>query len=123
MTETTPVQGDASTVVGVTLSDCTPQDADAVLRVLSTAFASDRAPDERPDGDATVWLATVDAASDPAPGGASPLAGTATADLQGGHEALDRVCAALTAAFTVTAETAASGDQEQELHLRLTSRH
>ncbi|MFJ9174689.1 hypothetical protein [Streptomyces sp. NPDC102360] len=123
MTDTTPVHGYAPTVVGVALSDCTPQDADTVLRVLSTAFPSDRAPSERPDGDATVWLATVDAASDHAPGEAGSLSETVSADLQGGHEALDRVCAALTSAFTVTEETAASGDQEQELHLRLTTRH
>ncbi|MEB8336830.1 hypothetical protein [Streptomyces endophyticus] len=123
MTDTTPVHGDAPTVVGVALSDCTPQDADTVLRVLSTAFPSDRTPTERPEGDATVWLTTVDAASRPAPREAGPLSGTVTADIQGGHEALDRVRAALASAFTVTEETAASGDQEQEFHLRLTTRH
>ncbi|MHC5260265.1 hypothetical protein ACYSUO_20490 [Streptomyces sp. UC4497] len=123
MTDTTPVHGYAPTVVGVALSDCTPQDAEAALRVLSTAFPSDRAPSERPDGDATVWLTTVDTASQPAPSEAEPLTGTVTADLQGGHEALDRVRGALETAFTVTEATAASGDQEEELHLRLTTRH
>ncbi|MFF3493027.1 hypothetical protein ACFYWS_16880 [Streptomyces sp. NPDC002795] len=121
MTDTTPVDGDAPTVVGVALSDCTPQDAEAVLRMLSTAFPSDRTPTERADGDATVWLTTVDAASDPAPWEAGPLSGTVSADLQGGHEALDHVRGALATAFTVTEETTASGDQEEELHLSLTT--
>ncbi|WP_425840549.1 hypothetical protein [Streptomyces fractus] len=127
MTDTPPVQGFAPTVVGVALSDCTPQDADAVLRVLSTAFPSDRTPTERPDGDATVWLTTVDAASKAAPSEARALSDTAlsdtvSADIQGGHEALDHVRAALSDAFTVTDATAASGDQEEELHLRLSTR-
>lgn len=123
MTDTPPVHGFAPTVVGVALSDCTPQDAATVLRVLCTAFPSDRTPTDRPDDDATVWLTTVDAGSVPAPSEAAPLADAVTADIQGGPEALDHVRAALTSAFTLTEATAASGDQEQELHVRLMPRH
>ncbi|MFI5661257.1 hypothetical protein [Streptomyces sp. NPDC051684] len=123
MTDTPPVHGFAPTVVGVALSDCTPQDAATVLRVLCTAFPSDRTSTERPDDDATVWLTTVDAASLPEPSEAKPLSEAVTADIQGGHEVLDHVCAALATAFTLTESTAASGDQEQEMHMRLTTRH
>ncbi|WP_306323167.1 MULTISPECIES: hypothetical protein [unclassified Streptomyces] len=123
MTDTPPVHGFAPTVVGVALSDCTPQDAATVLRVLCTAFRSDRTPTEHPEEDATVWLATLDAATLPAPSVARPLSAPVTADIQGGHEALDRVRAALTKAFTLTESTIASGDQEQELHLRLMTPH
>ncbi|MFZ3573515.1 hypothetical protein ACOKM5_41960 [Streptomyces sp. BH097] len=123
MTDTPPVNGFAPAVVGVALSDCTPQDAAAVLRVLCTAFPSDRTPTERPDEDATVWLTTVDAAGLPEPSEPRPLAEAVTADIQGGPEALDHVRAALANAFTLTEASAASGDQEQELHVRLMTRH
>ncbi|MET8472626.1 hypothetical protein ABZY90_27545 [Streptomyces sp. NPDC006422] len=123
MTDTPPVHGYAPTAVGVALSDCTARDAETVLRVLCTAFRSDRRPTEHPDQDATVWLTTLDVSSLPAPCVTRPLSGPVTADIQGGHEALDRVRAALTKAFTVSEATAAHGDQEEELHLRLTTHH
>ncbi|MGY0489207.1 hypothetical protein [Streptomyces sp. WG-D5] len=123
MTDTPPVHGFASSTVGVALSDCTPRDADAVLRVLCTDFPSDRKSGERPEDGATVWLTTLDAASLPEPCPAEPLSGPVTADIQGNHEALDRVRAALMKAYTLSEATAASGDQEEELHLRLMTHH
>ncbi|MFI6879108.1 hypothetical protein ACIBL6_37280 [Streptomyces sp. NPDC050400] len=119
---TTPVHGYGPTAVGVTLSACAAQDAATVFAVLCAAYETDRGPDDRPAEDATVWLTTVDVTPDarrPAP---ALLTAPVTADLQGGHDALDHLRATLDAAFEVTETSATPGDQEQAVELRLTGR-
>ena len=117
---------EAATVV-VELSGSAPADAHAVFGVLHTAYASDRAPDDMPQepdggGRTTVWTAafdTTDVREQPRP---VALGAPVTAVLQGGYRAVDGLRVTLSSAFAVNVVGTSSGDQEQEVQLRLASR-
>ncbi|WP_042177191.1 hypothetical protein [Streptomyces sp. NBRC 110035] len=116
--------------VSVELSGCDRHDAQIVFDALGAYFTSDRRSDDIPekfsDTRPTVWLGTFDVA-DPHEGGARPggpvrLASSVDADVHGGYWAIDRFRATLDDLFTVHDLSAVSGDQEEELHVRLESR-
>ncbi|MGI5196812.1 hypothetical protein ACQEVY_24750 [Streptomyces sp. CA-288835] len=115
--------------VSVELSGCSKEDARVVFDTLCACFSSDRCAEDVPQELSatrpTVWLGTFDVA-DPR-GGARPapparLAASVTADVQGGYWAIDRFRATLDSLFSVHEVSTASGDQEEELHVRLESR-
>ncbi|MFC8075027.1 hypothetical protein ACFUN8_05760 [Streptomyces sp. NPDC057307] len=116
----------ADTEVTVELSGCEAQDAHAVFGALRTAFASDRASDDRPQevsgARPTVWSSTFDVSEVRAQAGPTPLTRPVTADIQGGYWAVARLQEALTGAFAVEVLGTAAGDQEQEAQLRLDTR-
>lgn len=119
--------GDAPAQVSVELSGGA-DDAGSVFALLGAAFASDRADGQAPraaqSGGPTVWSGVFDTAR-PAgggPNGSPSLSGPVTASVQGGYVAVDRVVTVLSAAFTVTQEGSASGDQEKDVNLRLQGR-
>ncbi|WP_055566114.1 hypothetical protein [Streptomyces atriruber] len=99
------------------------EDAGSVFDVLGAVYASDRDGGPAPAGP-TVWSGVFDTArpAGGAPGGTPSLRGAVTADVQGGYVAVDQIVTVLSAAFTVTQEGAASGDQEKDVSLRLESR-
>ncbi|MFD3731838.1 hypothetical protein [Streptomyces sp. NPDC058632] len=116
--------------VSVELSGCDKNDARIVFDMLRACFASDRRSDDVPEEFSetrpTVWLGTFDVA-DPHEGGARPgdpvrLASSVDADVYGGYWAIDRFRATLNDLFTVHDLSTVSGDQEEELHVRLESR-
>ncbi|WP_031087184.1 hypothetical protein [Streptomyces sp. NRRL WC-3549] len=112
--------------VMVEVTGCPKEDARAVFDVLRHSFVSDRpaadAPEEESEVRPTVWSATVDVTETRE--GASPtrLSGPVTVEAQGGYWAVDRLRRSLADAFTVKVVGTASGDQEQEVRLRLESR-
>lgn len=114
------------TDVTVELSGCEAGDAQAVFGALRTAFASDRASDDRPQevtGERpTVWSATFDVAEVREKAGPTRLTSPVVADVQGGYWAVARLQEALTWAFAVEVLGTAAGDQEQEAQLRLDTR-
>jgi hypothetical protein len=113
--------------VSVEISGCSKDDARIVFDTLCACFASDRCEDDVPreydEVRPTVWLGTFDVAdahrSDRGP---ARLRGSVTADIQGGYWAIERFRTTLDSLFAVHDLSAASGDQERELHLRLESR-
>jgi hypothetical protein len=117
---------DSPTHVAIELSGAAEDDAHAVFCVLCAVYESDRTDEERPQAAPGVrpmiWSATVDssgARERPAP---RRLAAPVTATLQGGPCAVEEVCRTLSAAFDVSTVGSVSGDQEQEVQLRLTNR-
>ncbi|MFI6005762.1 hypothetical protein ACIA98_36140 [Streptomyces sp. NPDC051366] len=110
--------------VGVTVGNCSPEDAHAVLDLLEHSFPAEAGAGGAAGGGraATVWSATLDAAK-PAERQAAPvrLKDTVSVTLQGGPRAVERVQAALAGHFTVEKAGAVSGDQEQEIGLRIRS--
>ncbi|MGW1892711.1 hypothetical protein ACWCP6_21110 [Streptomyces sp. NPDC002004] len=112
----------------VELSECSTDDAHAVFSALRTAFACDRAPDDRPQ-EVTgtrpmVWSATFDVSHGDVPGpprhlAPADLAAEVTADVQGGYGAVGRMRTALGEAFAVEDVGKVSGDQETQLQMRL----
>ncbi|OON78032.1 hypothetical protein [Streptomyces tsukubensis] len=112
----------ASQVV-VELSGSSEGDADAVFTALGGAFGSDRGagdvPEEEPSKRPTVWTATFDVSDKR--GKASPvhLEGSVSLSAQGGYAAVDQLKDALAPVFDVHVVGTSSGDQEQELQLRL----
>ncbi|MEV8524002.1 hypothetical protein ACFYMW_19425 [Streptomyces sp. NPDC006692] len=115
---------DSPDLVHVMLGECDAADANAVFQVLGSHFTSDRAddvprrgPGPRPDAWAGSYV--VDHAPDQVAG--VLLAGPVTADLQGGPVAVDRLRRTLAAAFGVETASAAAGDQEVDVQLRLTN--
>ncbi|MFJ2745175.1 hypothetical protein ACIO3O_36585 [Streptomyces sp. NPDC087440] len=113
-------------LVQVVLSDCAPDDAIAVLTALGSGFTSGRSsdtPGESPDTGSDTWTESF-VAADHSPGSLSgtALKGAVTVELQGAPVAVDRLRKALDSAFAVEEQGSASGDQEVELQLRLTSR-
>ncbi|MGW7319464.1 hypothetical protein [Streptomyces sp. NPDC054854] len=110
--------------VGVTVGDCSPEDAHAVLDLLEHSFSAESGAGRSAGSgrSATVWSATLDAAK-PTAGQATPvrLTDTVSVTLQGGPRAVERVKAALAGHFTVEDTGAVSGDQEQEIGLRVRS--
>jgi len=109
--------------VAVTLDSCCKEDAGAVLAALQASFSSDRAPEDAPadapNGRPIVWAATFDVSRTlglPGPGRLSePVVVTA----QGGYRAVDRLRVGLAEAFSVRVIGTASGDQEEEVWLRV----
>ena len=109
--------------VQVEITGCPPEDAYTVFTALDTLFVSDRAKDDAPrdqEGAGTaVWAATIDVSEAPAQTAPRRLTGPVTATFQGSYWATDRLRAGLGSAFTVHDVGSTSGDQEQEVQLRL----
>ncbi|MFG2784720.1 hypothetical protein ACGFY7_43700 [Streptomyces prunicolor] len=107
----------------VSLTGASKDDAATVFGVLRTAFPTDRAPDDVPQGQpgdrSAVWSAEFEPAQDWIPTDPTPLEGSVSATLQGDYVAVDQLFEALSAAFAVDHWGAASGDQEKEVDLRL----
>ncbi|MFD5032285.1 hypothetical protein ACFVWX_07685 [Streptomyces sp. NPDC058220] len=112
--------------VAVAFSGQVGEDAHAVFSVLRTAFASDRAaddvPQDMPGKRPTVWTATFDVSDVRTEPGPARLSAPVTLSLQGGYTAVDTVRKTLASAFAVRVLGTASGDQEEEVQLRLESR-
>ncbi|MER5494818.1 MULTISPECIES: hypothetical protein [unclassified Streptomyces] len=111
--------------VVVELSDCSKDDAGTVFGVLRSVFDCDRGPTDLPQdaagGRPSVWSATFDTTRIRTAPPATALRDAVTAEAQGGYLAVDRLRAALAAAFTVEQEGTVSGDQEKEVELLLRS--
>ncbi|MGW1208341.1 hypothetical protein ACWD5F_01750 [Streptomyces sp. NPDC002499] len=103
-----------------------PKDAAAVFGVLRTAFPTDRpaddVPQEQPGDNSAVWSAEFEPAQERIPADPMPLEGSVSATLQGDYVAVDQLFEALSTAFAVDHWGAASGDQEKEVDLRLTTK-
>ena len=113
--------------VSVEISGCSKDDARIVFDTLCACFTSDRCSDDVPEEFSetrpTVWLGTFDVAD--AREGARPearLASSVDADVHGGYWAIDRFRTTLGSLFTVHDLSTVSGDQDEELHVRLESR-
>ncbi|WP_328685822.1 hypothetical protein OG226_47945 [Streptomyces sp. NBC_01261] len=110
----------------VSLTGASKDDAGTVFGVLRTAFPTDRPSDDVPQetpGDRTaVWTAEFEPTQEWIPTDPMPLEGSVSATLQGGYVAVGRLREALSVAFAVDERGTASGDQEQEVDLRLTSK-
>ncbi|MFK4070151.1 hypothetical protein [Streptomyces sp. NPDC029674] len=110
-------------LVQVVLGECSPADADTVFNVLRAHFPSDRgtdAPRQTGESCPAVWTGGFRAAHSPDSVRGVLLAGSVTADLQGGPVAVDRLRRTLASAFVVSTTGTVSGDQEIEVQLRLT---
>ncbi|BDM74104.1 hypothetical protein HEK616_75910 (plasmid) [Streptomyces nigrescens] len=112
--------------VQVEVTDCRAEDAHAVFGALNALFTSNRSTEDVPRGSPgakpTVWAASVDVSEAPAEVEPRRLAEPVTVTLQGGYRAVHRLHAGLARTFTVQDVGSSSGDQEQELQLRLHSR-
>ncbi|MET7484416.1 hypothetical protein [Streptomyces sp. NPDC005538] len=110
----------------VSLTGASKEDAAIVFDVLRTAFPTDRVvddvPQEQPGGQSAVWTAEFEPTQEWIPTDPVPLEGSVSATLQGGYVAVDQLREALNVAFAVEERGTASGDQEQEVDLRLTSK-
>ncbi|WP_327335277.1 hypothetical protein OG384_00590 [Streptomyces sp. NBC_01324] len=109
--------------VSVVLSGCAKDDAGTVFDVLRAAFATDRAsvdvPQDVTGKRPTAWAATVDVTEERVVSGTVRLGETVTVDAQGGYWAVERLRHSLAGAFTVRVVGTVSGDQEEEVRLRL----
>ncbi|MET7859288.1 hypothetical protein ABZS81_19075 [Streptomyces sp. NPDC005318] len=112
--------------VTVAISGCAKGDARMVFDVLRAAFTTDRASVDVPQDVAgkrpTVWTATVDVSEARVVSGPVTLDAPVTVDVQGGYWAVDELRKHLADAFTVRVVGTVSGDQEEEVRLRLESR-
>ncbi|MEV7427444.1 MULTISPECIES: hypothetical protein [unclassified Streptomyces] len=112
--------------VVVALSGGAKEDAREVFGALRTAYGCDRAaedvPQEAPGGRPMVWIATFDASDVRAKPRPARLTAPVVATLQGGYAAVESLRSSLASAFAVRVVGTASGDQEEELQLRLESR-
>ncbi|MFF3176744.1 hypothetical protein ACFVQ0_29465 [Streptomyces sp. NPDC057900] len=112
--------------VSVVLSGCAKDDAGTVFDVLRAAFATDRASADVPQDVTgkrpTVWTATVDVTEERVVSGTVRLGETVTVDVQGGYWAVERLRHSLAGAFAVQVVGTVSGDQEEEVRLRLASK-
>ncbi|WP_326665743.1 hypothetical protein [Streptomyces sp. NBC_00385] len=109
--------------VSVVVSGCGKDDARTVFDVLRAAFVTDRASVDVPhdvDGKRpTAWVVTVDVAEARVVSGSVRLGEPVTVDAQGGYWAVDRLRQGLAGAFAVQVVGTVSGDQEEEVRLRL----
>lgn len=109
--------------VSVVVSGCPQDDARTVFDVLRAAFTTDRSstdiPHEIADKRPTAWTATVDVSEARTVSGPVALSAPVTAEVQGGYQAVDRLRQGLADAFAVRVVGAVSGDQEEEVRLRL----
>ncbi|MFI6335493.1 hypothetical protein [Streptomyces sp. NPDC050535] len=111
-------------LVQVVLGDCSVADADTVFRALGSRFASERgddAPAQRTDTHPDTWTSAFLVSDSAAPLSETILAGSVTADLQGGPVAVSRMREALASGFAVEGTGSVSGDQEVDVQLRLTA--
>ncbi|MER5750251.1 hypothetical protein [Streptomyces sp. NPDC002088] len=119
-------EGPHSESVSVEISDCSKEDARIVFDTLCACFESDRCAEDVPQQlHATrpmVWLGTFDVADTHRCDRPARLAGSVTADVQGGYWAIDQFRITVDSLFNVHDLSTASGDQERELHIRLKSR-
>ncbi|MFF4902918.1 hypothetical protein [Streptomyces sp. NPDC001068] len=110
----------------VSLTAASEEDAAAVFGVLRTVFSTDRSthdvPEEQPGDRSTVWSAEFEPTQEWSPPAPVPLEGAVSATLQGDHLAVGQLFEALSSAFAVHRSGAASGDQEQEVDLRLATK-
>jgi hypothetical protein len=112
--------------VSVAISGCAKDDARTVFDVLRAAFATDRALADVPQDLAgkrpTVWTTTVDVSEARVVSGPVALGKPVKVDVQGGYWAVEELRKHLADAFTVQVVGTVSGDQEEEVRLRLESR-
>ncbi|MFJ9251110.1 hypothetical protein [Streptomyces sp. NPDC101776] len=110
----------------VSLTGASKEDAATVFGVLRTAFPTDRpsddVPQEQPGGQTIVWTAEFEPTQEWIPTDPLPLEGSVSATIQGGYVAVDQLREALSVVFAVDERGTASGDQEQEVDLRLTTK-
>ncbi|MFJ3422493.1 MULTISPECIES: hypothetical protein [unclassified Streptomyces] len=110
----------------VSLTGASKEDAATVFGVLRTAFPTDRpfddVPQEQPGDRNAVWTAEFEPTQEWIPTDPLPLEGSVSATIQGGYVAVDQLREALNVTFAVDERGTASGDQEQEVDLRLTSK-
>ncbi|MEU6660028.1 hypothetical protein [Streptomyces sp. NPDC046821] len=119
-----PEEASSRDQVEVVLCDCSAPDADAVFHLLGDHFESDRG-ETVPHGEEgprpAAWTGHFHVAHSPAEVSAMVLAGTVTAELQGGPVAVERVCRTLGTAFAMEKVGSVSGDQEVDVQLRLSN--
>ncbi|MFJ8467147.1 hypothetical protein [Streptomyces swartbergensis] len=112
--------------VSVEISGCSKQDARIVFDTLCACFESDRCADDVPEDlhetRPTVWLGTFDVADTHEGARPARLSSSVDADLHGGYWAIEQFRRRLDSLFAVRDLSAVSGDQEEELHVRLESR-
>lgn len=112
--------------VSVAISGCAKDDARTVFDVLRAAFATDRALADVPQDLAgkrpTVWTMAVDVSEARVVSGPVVLGKPVKVDVQGGYWAVEELRKHLADAFTVQVVGTVSGDQEEEVRLRLESR-
>ncbi|MFJ1929509.1 hypothetical protein [Streptomyces sp. NPDC088131] len=112
--------------VSVVLSGCAKDDAGTVFDVLRAAFVTDRASADVPQDVTgkrpTVWAATVDVTEERVVSGTVQLGASVTVDVQGGYWAVERLRHSLAGAFAVRVVGTVSGDQEEEVRLRLSNK-
>ncbi|MFG2784942.1 hypothetical protein ACGFY7_44865 [Streptomyces prunicolor] len=110
----------------VSLTGASKEDAATVFGVLRTAFPTDRpfddVPQEQPGDRTAVWTAEFEPTQEWIPTDPIPLEGSVSATLQGGYVAVDQLREALDVVFAVDERGTASGDQEKEVDLRLTTK-
>ena len=110
----------------VNLTGASKEDAAVVFCVLRTAFPtdhpSDDVPQEQPGDHSAVWTAEFEPTQERILTDPIPLKGSVSATLQGGYVAVDQLFEALSTTFAVDHWGAASGDQEKEVDLRLSSK-
>ncbi|GGM08233.1 hypothetical protein GCM10010129_60180 [Streptomyces fumigatiscleroticus] len=111
--------------VSVELSGCSKEDARIVFDALCACFSSDRRSGEVPrdyhEVRPTVWLGTYDVGEHRGHCDPVRLDASVTADVQGGYWAIEEFRTTLDDLFTVRDLCGASGDQERDLHLLLSS--
>ncbi|MFE7704905.1 hypothetical protein ACFU6I_03640 [Streptomyces sp. NPDC057486] len=112
--------------VSVAISGCAKDDARTVFDVLRAAFATDRAladvPQDLAGNRPTVWTMTVDVSEALVVSGPVALDKPVKVDVQGGYWAVEELRRHLADAFAVQVVGTVSGDQEEEVRLRLESR-
>ncbi|MFJ6015531.1 hypothetical protein [Streptomyces sp. NPDC092952] len=112
--------------VSVVVSGCGSADARTVFDVLRAAFTTDRASVDVPQDLAgrrpTAWVVTVDVTEERVVSGPVALGAPVSVDVQGGYWAVERLRRSLAHAFDVTVVGTVSGDQEEEVRLRLAER-
>lgn len=112
--------------VSVVVSGCAKDDVRTVFDVLRAAFVTDRAsvdvPQDVTGKQPTAWVVTVDVAEERVVSGSVRLGAPVTVDVQGGYWAVERLRHSLAGAFAVSVVGTVSGDQEEEVRLRLESR-
>ncbi|MFB7186539.1 hypothetical protein ACFC0C_23290 [Streptomyces sp. NPDC056178] len=112
--------------VTVVISGCDTGDARMVFDALRAAFTTDRAsvdvPRKLAERRPTAWVATVDVSEERVVSGPVSLGAPVSVDVLGGYWAVERLRRSLAHAFDVRVVGTVSGDQEEEVRLRLRSR-
>ncbi len=116
-------QSRSGSEVSVVVSGCEKGDARTVFDVLRAAFTTDRASVDVPQDvngkRPTAWVVTVDVTEARVVSGPVRLGAPVTVDAQGGYWAVERLRQSLADAFAVRVVGTVSGDQEEEVRLRL----